>query len=88
VDVAGESGPRENVYRVKDNGCGFEPSRASEAFEAFRRLHGSDIEGSGLGLAIVAKIIGRLGGRVWAESDGATGACFYFTLPPAEDEVT
>lgn len=84
VHVTGQAGPAENEYRVIDNGCGFDPARASEAFEAFRRLHGTEIEGSGLGLAIVAKIIGRLGGRVWAESDGTSGATFHFTLPPAE----
>ncbi len=88
VRVAGEPGPRENTYRVTDNGCGFDPARASEAFEAFRRLHGNEVEGSGLGLAIVAKIIGRLGGRVWAESDGVSGATFHFTLPPAEGAVS
>jgi signal transduction histidine kinase len=34
-----------------------------------------------LGLAIAAKIVRRHGGRMWAESDGSSGARFSFTLP-------
>ncbi|RPH56877.1 MAG: hypothetical protein EHM89_14755, partial [Acidobacteria bacterium] len=84
LQVTGHAEPTESVYAVRDNGSGFDPTRATLIFEPFRRLHDTDIEGSGLGLAIVAKIISRHGGRVWAESDGATGAAFYFTLPRAE----
>lgn len=81
IHVRGTEQTVECTYSVQDNGCGFEPSQASEIFEPFRRLHGTQIEGSGLGLAIVAKSVQRLGGRVWAESDGESGATFYFTLP-------
>jgi signal transduction histidine kinase len=81
VAVSAETNGHEVVYRVADTGSGFDPARATDVFEAFHRLHGSEIEGSGLGLAIVAKIVRRLGGRVWAESDGSHGAEFYFTLP-------
>ncbi len=84
VRVGGHVENGEAVYCVTDNGCGFDPAHEAEVFQAFRRLHGSDIEGSGLGLAIVAKVVGRLGGRVWARSDGANGASFYFTLSKAE----
>ena len=76
------SGP-ENTYVVTDNGSGFDPQLAGLLYEPFRRLGTArDSEGSGLGLAIVAKIVRRHGGRVWAESDGVSGARFCFTLPP------
>ena len=84
IEAGGAGDTGENTYWVRDNGCGFEPSRAAELFEPFRRLHGTDVEGAGLGLAIVARSVSRMGGRVWAESDGATGATFHFTLPGPE----
>ena len=87
LEVTGQANGKESTFAVRDNGRGFDPTRTSEVFEPFNRLHESDVEGSGLGLAIVAKIIGRLGGRVWAESDGATGATFYFTLPRAQGQA-
>lgn len=84
LSVGASKNGREITYWVRDNGPGFEPARAAELFEPFHRLHGADVEGTGLGLAIVAKIVRRQGGRVWAESDGSSGAAFYFTLPAAE----
>jgi signal transduction histidine kinase len=80
--VQGKEGDGENTYVVSDNGIGFDPEQASRLFEPFRRLHsGGKYEGTGLGLAIAAKIVRRHGGRMWAESDGASGARFSFTLP-------
>jgi signal transduction histidine kinase len=80
--VQGTEGAEENTYIVSDNGIGFDPEQASRLFEPFRRLHsGGKYEGTGLGLAIAAKIVRRHGGRMWAESDGANGARFSFTLP-------
>ena len=82
VFVQGATGDGENTYTVSDNGIGFDPEQASRLFEPFRRLHsGGKYEGTGLGLAIAAKIVRRHGGRMWAESDGSSGARFSFTLP-------
>jgi two-component system sensor kinase FixL len=38
-------------------------------------------EGLGIGLSLSRRIIEAHGGRLWAESDGASGAAFTFTLP-------
>jgi signal transduction histidine kinase len=82
IHVEGMAGGEENTYVVSDNGIGFDPGLAGALYQPFRRLGTTvDSEGSGLGLAIVAKIVRRHGGRVWAESDGASGARFCFTLP-------
>ena len=83
ISVTGIASGPENTYVVTDNGSGFDPQLAGLLYEPFRRLGTArDSEGSGLGLAIVAKIVRRHGGRVWAESDGVSGARFCFTLPP------
>jgi len=84
VQVGGIADTTQSTFWVKDNGPGFEPSWAPEIFKPFRRLGGAQVEGVGLGLAIVAKTVRRQGGRAWADSDGGTGAAFYFTLPTSE----
>lgn len=66
---------------VRDNGVGFELAEAQGLFQAFNRFHGAnEFDGAGVGLAIAHKIVGRHGGRIWAESAAGKGACFYFTL--------
>jgi signal transduction histidine kinase len=75
-------GDSENTYSVIDNGIGFPPGRQGMLFEPSRRVNGTrPLEGAGLGLAIAARIIQQHRGRIWAESDGATGARVSFTLP-------
>ena len=68
------------VYFVRDNGQGFENSRANTLFIPFQRIPGTIAAGHGIGLATVERIVKRHGGRIWAESEPTKGATFLFTL--------
>jgi signal transduction histidine kinase len=69
------------VYQVRDNGAGFDATRASRLFQPFHRLHDdSEFQGTGIGLTIVQRIIQRHGGAIRAIGDIGQGACFEFSL--------
>jgi signal transduction histidine kinase len=82
IQVQGERQGDTLVYRVSDNGVGFDESQAPRLFAAFSRLHGEEqFEGIGIGLSSVKRIVLKHGGQVWAESQLGQGATFYFSLP-------
>ncbi len=82
IEVDCVRGRRELVCCVRDNGVGFEPTRAKRLFEPFARLREHEaFEGYGLGLTLVDRIVKRHGGRAWASGKRGAGAQFFFTLP-------
>lgn len=82
ISVQAENKDEQWCFEVSDNGIGIPPENASHVFDVFYRLHArSEYPGNGIGLAICKKIIERYGGRIWVESQSASGSRFKFTLP-------
>jgi len=70
-------------FWVTDNGPGLTPEQQARLFTPFTRLHQVRATGSGLGLSIVRRIMEKLGGEAWVESEPGKGSRFGFTLPRA-----
>lgn len=100
VEVAlTRSGGRARL-RVTDAGIGIPPDETESIFEPFNRARNASAQhfpGLGLGLAVSREIVTRLGGRMWAESEGeGRGSSFFVELdlgdpgdpsPPAATDV-
>jgi PAS domain S-box-containing protein len=86
IHISAEREGSKWVVAVKDTGCGIAVEHQAEIFEPFKRLRNSGAPGTGLGLALTKKIVERLGGAIWVQSDLGLGSTFLFSLPvDAED---
>jgi PAS domain S-box-containing protein len=78
---ATKSSTGEWQFSVRDNGIGIAPEFTETVFTMFNRLNGNKYRGSGIGLALCRKVVERLGGRIWVESERGRGSDFRFTIP-------
>jgi chemotaxis family two-component system sensor kinase Cph1 len=77
-NAAGATG----AFYVEDNGIGIAEQHRDAAFRIFKRLHARDKYGggTGAGLTIVKKLVERMGGKIWIESELDVGTVVWFVV--------
>lgn len=82
IEISGKVDGDMSIYCVEDNGIGISPHHQKKVFEIFHRLNPEGpVKGEGLGLTIVTRILDRLGGKIWLESQPGIGSKFFIALP-------
>ncbi len=82
ITVTGETLENEVLYQVSDNGIGIDATQSDKVFMLFKRLDNAvTFDGTGIGLATVNRLVKKLGGRVWFESELNEGTIFFVAFP-------
>lgn len=90
VGLDGGDGNQQLHVTVEDTGIGISAANLEHVFGEFNQVEDQQnrkFEGTGLGLAITRRLIERMQGAVWVDSELGKGSCFGFrvSLPIAED---
>ena len=91
VGVETDDGRHQLHVTVEDTGIGIPATHLDHIFGEFNQVEDErnrKYEGTGLGLAITQRLIERMGGAVWVDSEEGKGSSFGFrvTLPMAEED--
>jgi signal transduction histidine kinase len=74
--------PRHVTISVRDTGVGIPPEERTRILADRGPDDGEDDDRTpGFGLAISKRVVERLGGEIWVESEAGAGSTFTFTLP-------
>jgi hypothetical protein len=90
VGIETGEGVQQLHISVEDTGIGIAPENAEHIFGEFNQVESAQnrkFEGTGLGLAITRRLVERMGGEVWVDSELGKGSVFGFqiALPVAEE---
>ncbi len=82
VEVWAEEMADEWIFHVRDNGIGIDRQYHQRIFVIFQRLHAREAyPGTGIGLSVCKRIVDRLGGRIWVDSEPGRGSDFCIAVP-------
>jgi len=92
VGFEADEGRQQLHVTIEDTGIGIAPEHLDHIFGEFNQVESQSnrkFEGTGLGLAITQRLIARMDGEVWVDSELGKGSCFGFrvTLPLAEESA-
>ena len=92
VGIEDQPGRQQLHVTVEDTGIGIAPENLDHVFGEFNQVESDanrKFEGTGLGLAITQRLIERMEGAVWVDSEFGKGSCFGFRLSlPVAEEAT
>ncbi|WP_372773541.1 sensor histidine kinase [Mangrovibacterium sp.] len=72
------------IFYVKDSGSGIKTENYSAIFDPFIKIQNRDntLEGGvGIGLHLAKRLVEKMSGKIWFESQYRVGSEFYFSIP-------
>lgn len=80
----------ELLFTIEDQGIGIAPEHKETLFTPFSQVDTSfarKFEGTGIGLSICKKLVEKMNGTIWVESELNQGSTFYFSIQTDKVEL-